>query len=721
MAKSKTASSKSKFDFQKFFLEKGEKVGLIVAGVGFALLVLFGIMAAAGAANPTKLTNEIKTGIESVDSRLRQSPDAPPPVQIPDSNSVFVTVKPTDFATPYELFNVSGTISEKRNNPTLLALIEGAARYQIGGFGVVMTQSDQVAVIKDKQAPAKNNSGRIAELLKLDKLKAKGIQPKQAPDIPVAPGQLPPPPAAPGGQGKAGGGRANAPVAGAGKASESEIVYVRLDSPEAANSVFAVNLRPVRMARIQGIVPYKEQVGKYLRALRLNDDAQLTAEKLEPTYKGFNVERLTLDATGTKVIKEWTSFDHVEAMRSFQEPAPGTRLLFAAFEKIDERFKDFIPEPIHQLFMKAPILAHGSYEPVQLVELGKALVELEKSGPPRDLTAKEKRLRNQGNPFDQEDLVGPGQVGAGGNPGGAIGTAPPGGGRGPVPGAQFKGNETRGGGGGVQQAPARTNAAPVWLLQFIDPTIEAGYCYKYRVQLKAVNPNFGKRDLVAFPGLASQEELVSDWFEIADVVFAKPEEYIYANGDKLKERALFGGPEYDTTSVKYHRWYDYVRVTKDGGIPDPVGEWVVADVAAKRGQFIQDTKMFRLPLWSMVTGSYAFRDPINRVGNNVTRMKGENVSMEFRPLKDTLLVDFDGGSGIFRLPKAESVKDECVAEILIITEEGTAIKVSARNTVADKADAERKAREDNWLRWLEEVRTAGDRPNNAAPPAGKAG
>ncbi len=716
MAKSKTASSKSKFDFQKFFLEKGEKVGLIVAGVGFALLVLFGIMAAAGAANPTKLTNDIKTGIASVDSRLQQSSDAPPPVQIPDKDSVFVTVKPTDFPTPYELFNVSGTISEKRNNPTLLTLIEGVARYQIGGFGTVMTQGEQVAVVKDVQGKARNNSGAIANLLKAEKQRAKGILPKEAPAIPVAPTQLPPP-VVPGGQGKAGGGRANAPVAGAGKASESEIVYVSLDSPEVNNAVFAINLRPVRMARIQGIVPYKMQVEKYLRALRLNDDAQLTAEKLEPTYKGFNVERQILDADGKKVIKDWTYFDHVKAMENFQEPSPGTRLLFAAYEKLDERLKDFIPEPIHMLFMKAPLLAHGSYETVQLVELGRALQELEKSGPPKDLTDKEKKLKGKGNPFDPVDLLTPGQVGSGPQ-GGSIQGAPPGGGRAPAPGAG-KGNDPRV--GGMQQATTRTNAAPVWLLQFIDPTIEAGFCYKYRVQLKAVNPNYNKRDLVAFPGLALQEELVSDWFEIADVVFAKPEEYIYAHGDKLKERPSYGTPDYDTTSVKYHRWYEYVRVTKDGGIPDPVGEWVVADVSAKRGQFIQDTKMFRLPLWSMVTGSYAFRDPINRVGDSKSRMKGENVNMEFRPLKDTLLVDFDGGSGIFRLPKAESVVDQCVAEILIITEEGTAIKVCSRNTVADKADAERKAREEAWLRWLEEVRTAGDRPNNTAAPAGKAG
>src|SRR6516225_9522438 len=109
MAKSKSASSKSKIDFQKILLEKGEKIGLIVAGVGFLLLALFGVMAAAGAANPSRLTNEIKSGIASIDKRLQSTPEVhPPEVEVPDNKSVFVHVKPTDFQTRNDLFDSSG-------------------------------------------------------------------------------------------------------------------------------------------------------------------------------------------------------------------------------------------------------------------------------------------------------------------------------------------------------------------------------------------------------------------------------------------------------------------------------------------------------------------------------------------------------------------------------------------------------------------------------------
>lgn len=702
MAKNKS-SSKLKFDFQSLLLEKGEKIGLGIAAAAFVLLAFFGIMAAAGAANPSKLTSEIKSGIDSVDSRLRETPSIePPPVEIPDKNSVFVKVKPTDFVTPHELFNTAGTISEKRNNPTILALKEGAARYQIGGIGVVMIQNDQAAVIQGREAPVQNKSGNILKLLGKDKNKGAAA--------PKAPDQLPPPgfapnPAAIFGKSKGG------PGPNAGKASEQEIVYLSVNSPEFEKAVLAVNLRPVRMARIQGIVPYKDQVAKYLRALRLNDDTALTAERSEPIYRGFNVERLILDAEGKKVIKDWSFFDHVEAIRNFQEPSPGTKLLFAAFEPIDPKFKDFIPDPVHMLFMKAPKLAHGNYSPVELGELGRALQELEKSGPPKDLTDRQKKAQGKDNPFDQTDFVSPNQVGTN-SPQPAIKGGPPGGDRN-MP------NKMDARKGYPGPAAARTNAAPVWMLQFIDPTIESGYAYKYRIQLKAENPNYGKEDLVAFPGLAKQKELLSDWYEIEDIVYAMPEEYLYANGEKLKERPLYGTADYDTTSVKYHRWYDYVRVTRDGGISDPIGEWVIADLGAKRGQYIQEKeKYFRLPLWSMVSNAYAFRDPISKVGSAQNRMKGENVKMDFRPIVDVLLVDFDGGSGSYRIGKGESIKDDSAGEILIVTDDGKTLKVSSQNTITDKADPGRKTREEAWIKWLDEVRM-GDRPANATTPAGK--
>jgi hypothetical protein len=720
--KTKTASSKSKFDFQKLLLERGEKIGLIIAGICCVLLILFGIMAAAGAANPSRLTTEIKSGIASIDNQLQKTPDKKPPeVEVPDKNSKFVVVKATDFPTPYEWFNTSGTISEKRNNPPILALTEGVARYQIGGFGVVMIQNDQVAVVVGRQAPAQNRPLDI--LRKSGQNKNKGGAPNPGQPGPATPTQ---PPAAPG-MAKGGGGRPGSNP-GLGKASEAEIIYMPLDSKDVESAQFAINLRPVRMARIQGIVPYKDQVAKHMRALRLDTDNALTAERMEPIYRGFNVERLKLDAEGKKVIQDWTPFDHVEAMKSFQEPAPGTKLLFAAYENTDE-LKVFIPEPVHRLFMKAPLLAHGTYETVQLNELGRAMQELAKTGQPKDLTGKSKSLKEGDDPFDPPNLVTPGQVGGGGAGPAIRGGNPAIGGGGPPVGGGAGRGGILGKGGEARPGPAttRTNAAPVWLLQFIDPTIEAGYCYKYRIQLKAENPNFGKPDTVSFAGLANQRELLSDWFEIPDVVFAQPEEHLYAHGEKHKERPLYGTADYDTTIIKYHRWFDYVRVTRDGGIPDPIGEWVIVDLLAKRGQYIQEKeKNFRMPLWSMVANAYAFRDLISNVGTNANKRKGENVKMDFSPLTPVLLVDFSGGAGSYRAPKGEPVKDVCAGEILIITDDGKTMKVSAQNTVDDspeKAENGRMAREKAWEKWLVDVWNGTDKPANPTGPTapGKGG
>ena len=61
------------------------------------------------------------------------------------------------------------------------------------------------------------------------------------------------------------------------------------------------------------------------------------------------------------------------------------------------------------------------------------------------------------------------------------------------------------------------------LVRFVDPTAEAGKTYKYLVQVRMANPNFGKKDEVAFPGLAEVKELRSATVETPTITI--PEEY----------------------------------------------------------------------------------------------------------------------------------------------------------------------------------------------------
>src|SRR4051794_21905822 len=100
MAKTKSAGGKPKsgpkFDVQKFLLEKGERVGLIVAGVFLALLALLGLMAAGSAASPSKLSGDLKAGTQRIQSNLTSSPDKPPPVP-PFDQGTFARLGPNDY------------------------------------------------------------------------------------------------------------------------------------------------------------------------------------------------------------------------------------------------------------------------------------------------------------------------------------------------------------------------------------------------------------------------------------------------------------------------------------------------------------------------------------------------------------------------------------------------------------------------------------------------
>lgn len=717
MAKKKASGGgKASFDFKKFFLEKGEKIAMIVAGVGLALLALLGVMQATRADSPGTITSKLKEGAQNIDSRLAQTQgQEPPPIVLPEGANTYVVVGPFDYRTENEWFNTAGTIIEKRVNPTILAATEGTASFAIGAIGVFDIQGDAIAVVENR-TQAQSNNRQIDRFKKQGRGGAPkaGLHTQQVP-TPAAPAPTPgqiQPPQPPGSGGNTGGRGGSGPQMQTGRTGEPEIQYLPLDSQQLEKAVLALNLLPARMAVVEGVVPYKAQVEKYLRALRLESDQLLDAEGSAPTYRGLNVERQVLAADGKTVLQDWTSFNHVDAVADLYK-------ITAEFVT-EEKYKDLIPDPAQRLYMKKPKFVRGSYASANLNELGKALQELEKTGPPKQLGVRGNKFQGQVDPFNPDDIQRGGAT--------APGVGPQGAGGNPIPGG-FIPNRNEGPGRGgpatmATQQQARNNAAPVWKFQFIDPTIEPSKCYRYRVQLKADNPNKGKKDLVAIPSSASVDELMSDWFEIPGMVVAPPEEYLYAHGEKAKEKTAIGNADFDTTVLKFHRWFDFIRVTKSSSRSDPIGEWVVADIEAKRGQYVQQEKNFKLPLWSMVYGTYLFRDLINgeKPRNLAQFLKRENVKVNFMPRDATLLVDFEGGKGIYKLPNGQSVTDECVAEVLLITDDGKTLMMTSRNTSDDKMIADRVARERAWEQWLFDVENAGKNAQNAAtnapPPRG---
>lgn len=723
----KSSSGKPKFDFQQFLLEKGEKIALSVAGIGLALLALLGILAATGAASPANIAKDLKDGAQRIEATLANAPGQTfPEPEMPDSGT-FVKVDVTMYPTPNPWFNTATSINEKRVNPTVLALLEGRADFVQGGVPAYDIIGDKIAVKENRQVAA-NKSNQINL-----KGRRRGPTPPQAPPQPPpsTPPNLvaPPPGAAPPGMAPPGGGRGGrggpggiqAPMT---RTNEGEIIYIDIEDKAVDTAELALNLLPLRAARIVGIVPYKKQVEKFMQALRLPTDQSLESEGSAPIYKGFEVERLELAADGKTVLQDWTPFDHIAATLELYR-------LAKEYESEDNKIQAFLPDGLHKLYLKRPKLARTAYGSMTMTELSKAIEELEKmDGQARNLTdgSKQKKLKTGDDPFDLQDLgsqTQPQQPGINTAP---IVVPPPGGGPGrgsprvvPPPGK----DGVRGvapPGVAAQPSVQRNSASPVWILQFMDPTIQPGLTYKYRIRLKMKNPNYQKKDLVVSPGQAAIEDLPpSEWYEIPEAIKIPADEYVFADPGKYKSPTSLGTQDFDTTMVKFHRWMDRARLDEGSAVQQPIAEWVIADLDVQRGQFVRKTKAFKLPFWSMLASNYVFRDRISLSGgrkkaSEVNKM--ENVNVDFTPRGEIILVDFDGGKGPYRVSPAQTVVDEAASEILLLSADGESLKLVTRNSVSDGLIPEKEAREKSFKAWLEEIARG---PDQAAPAPGNQG
>src|SRR5439155_18858428 len=116
------------FDFKQFMIEKGERVGLGVAGAVMALLLVFGFvkLLSGGTASGTKAAiDEKKTRAKS-----KIDTSTPPPADAEkDAKELMVQVNfesldPDDFRPPYPLLMPSSVEDTKRRSPQILVPTE---------------------------------------------------------------------------------------------------------------------------------------------------------------------------------------------------------------------------------------------------------------------------------------------------------------------------------------------------------------------------------------------------------------------------------------------------------------------------------------------------------------------------------------------------------------------------------------------------------------------
>jgi hypothetical protein len=311
---------------------------------------------------------------------------------------------------------------------------------------------------------------------------------------------------------------------------------------------------------------------------------------------------------------------------------------------------------------------------------------------------------------------------------------PPGGGPGMAPGGPMG----PGGQFGTMYGQQYTNTELEHvLLRFTDSDVAPGYSYQYRVQVRMRNPNYKQAGIVSRPDDAKQEILVGPWAEIQEIKTIPPETFLYAfdpekfleNVQKFadengKEGRLKRLMEYDDvrdgkrTVVQVQRWTPQIRIDGSGNKTEPVGTWVVSEMAVGPGEYIGKRQIVELPLWSAGLANYVLRELSAGVKVAFVDPKNQPKGWPVNFRSETVLVDFEGGHKKYAVAADQTVQDTNAAtELLILRPDG---KLLVRNSSEDFRDKDRAQRNEDWSAWLARVKQRKDvqMQNPMGPPGG---
>jgi hypothetical protein len=462
------------------------------------------------------------------------------------------------------------------------------------------------------------------------------------------------------------------PGGGAGDGGETyTIKWISADRID-DNVKLAEAIAPYRMAYVVGSFPYRKQMESVKLALRYPTLAAMFADKdLNFAFQGLNVERQTYTVVDgkLKLQQDWQKLDLDAELNGM--------LAHAIDVQHDSEEK------------LGPVLQEGLAQPRPKLREGQDYPELEKDVPGLKKTLDDWEKKNS------ETKSAYGKVQNRFNS--KYNTWNPKGGM-----KQNDEPEKK-----VELPPNQDLDLPEnCLVRFLDPTIEPGHVYKYRIQVKMANPNFGKENLVAFKALAEPKELLAvtqdgkpRWTEVSQLVEVPNDLYFFAVDEHANE-PRFAVP-HDVAVVQIQRWLESAgsnpNVRQD--FVYAVGEWIVADhITAVRGDKIGYYQEARVPVWITVRNAFEFlKGPSGR----------RTISVDFST--GALLVDFEGGKVNRNLPvggKSHFINDEGPVEHLVFTADG---KLLVHNGREQKNDAERKHRYDEWKKRLNEVTNGPDK------------
>ncbi len=733
---------------KNFLIEKGEKIGLGVAAVFAVLLVALGLMdLAGGAQDPAAFAKEVDGKAGQLTTAMA-SPTAAIPV-LDGKITEKVTLAPIPLlATTKDYYDPTAPPDSRRITPLVLSVTEGQVEMAVlkllANDFVIERDTDgnvinvRVGVISAKDPSVKVEGG--ADFVKQLGKRIRNMVPpnRKDPGVGVGPGGPGGPggPSGPGGVGMGGGpggpglpggagmgggpggpggpglpgGRGMGGGAGFGGAAgggmlsgpqaagkREQVDYIEGENDEQIEKLLdgrrlAITIRPQRMNVLQASFPYAAQLEKFKQALRYLKVDELYARPDDmPTFNGVDVQRRlyrkkSVGSAELIMLQDWTSLDLARESQDLR----AVKLYYK------EDLTDLKRVMVHEdnlLVMPLPHEIAGKYSDMRLPTLMASIAKMKKQDVKAPaLPPPQNKFGGDRNPYKRGDAPNAGLYNPG--EGGNMGLLPP---------ALSK---TKGAAENIT-ASATIEPPDHIFVRVYDTDVRDGLVHEYRMRVRVKNPNFGKKDLVSKASDADNEELPpldEHWYEFKQKVSIPQSGYQYVVDPTPpgKSATPMKEPKDGQAIMQFHRWHGYLDLTEK--LTEPVGDWVLYELLVSRGQYVSGKAFSPLPFWSSVDNAFVLREI---PGEKAVKGKEPRKGVFLEPIRPRTLLTVEVAGGKVYLPippnpgektnRLPRTQDEAGAEVLFMYPDGT---LELRTSANDKADTDRKDREDQFKKWV---------------------
>jgi hypothetical protein len=701
--------ARGNFDFKKFMLEKGERVGLWTA-VGFmVLLIVFSLfMPGSGFLSGSQSANAdtLKKKNEAARARIRSaSPPAdlgkiPAELSTDQASQTLVAVAP--FRGSGDSFYPHPPDNSKRRMPRIFPTTQALAKDLLVQFRSYIFQPNtgKIGVVRGLEAGAsqlaqgpRGGGGPRGGMMSGSGLRPGGQLPPGAMGAPM------------GGPRGSGGGGMPGMMGPTGLADpgvkEGKFEWAEINKVDNLNEL-AEKIRPMAVAEVVASFPFKKEVEEFRDALRKQTIGDLFADpKGVPTIKDIVVERSELQLDGTN--SAWAKVDFGKEFKNIYIEGGKRR------EQEDPALQPILE---YSLLMPRPLQyrdGHYANQEKELTDVKNTLAAI-KEGDLKKRPKSQAALQfERGAPFDP--------FGREENPADAVGGY----------GAPGTGGVRPGGAGALNTgSPPGTGQDDYFIpdasvVRFLDVTVEPGKTYDYRIQIVMLNPNYKEVDKVAFPEIAREETLRSGWSPPVRVTI-QPDLNYYVTDEKENERGTQSRRQYngaadvtgdkERVAMQVHKWFE-------GAVPPgntewfPSGEWLLADrILVHRGEYIGRTEKAEMPIWLYTRQGFVIAN--NPKTRGAKKEIEANFGFEKKPPDEAILVDFEGGKVSYdraaekatgddkdKRQTSPRTSDTVPIEVLILMPDG---RLLARDSKTDTADDGRKERRTAWQDRIAEVK-----------------